>query len=40
MVYGTQLGFATVGSDNGHNGNSAKPFLNNIEVVKDFAWRA
>ncbi|KAJ5628826.1 feruloyl esterase B-2 [Penicillium lividum] len=40
MAYGTMLGFATVGTNNGHNGSSGAAFLNNSEVVADFAYRA
>jgi feruloyl esterase len=40
MAYGTELGFVTVGSDNGHNGNSAKFFLDSPEVMKDYGWRS
>ncbi|KAJ7270681.1 Tannase/feruloyl esterase [Mycena haematopus] len=40
MDYASSLGFATTGSNNGHSGTSGASFLNNIEVVKDFAWRS
>ncbi|KAI9697495.1 MAG: Tannase and feruloyl esterase [Bogoriella megaspora] len=40
MAYTTGLGFATVGANNGHNGTSGEAFLNNSEVVTDFAWRS
>ncbi|KAJ7842251.1 Tannase/feruloyl esterase [Mycena olivaceomarginata] len=40
MDYGSSLGFATTGSDNGHPGQNGTLFLNNIEVVKDFSWRS
>ncbi|SPQ26559.1 f3fddecd-5a43-4800-8eb1-10b872931a79 [Thermothielavioides terrestris] len=40
MAYTTELGFSTVGANNGHNGTSGAPFLNNPEVVTDFAWRS
>ncbi|KAF7298014.1 Carboxylic ester hydrolase [Mycena chlorophos] len=40
MDYGTSLGFATTGSDNGHPGQNGTLFLNNIDVVDDFAFRA
>ncbi|KAK3897684.1 Tannase/feruloyl esterase [Staphylotrichum tortipilum] len=40
MAYATELGFSTVGANNGHNGTSGKPFLNSPEVVTDFAWRS
>ncbi|KAJ7360954.1 Tannase/feruloyl esterase [Mycena albidolilacea] len=38
--YGSSLGFATTGSDNGHTGQNGTLFLNNIEVVTDFSWRS
>ncbi|KAJ6520550.1 Tannase/feruloyl esterase [Mycena sanguinolenta] len=40
MDYASSLGFATTGSNNGHPGQNGTLFLNNIEVVKDFAWRS
>lgn len=40
MGYGTSLGFAATGSDNGHSGQNGTTFLNNEDVVADFAWRA
>ncbi|KAF5367759.1 hypothetical protein D9758_009845 [Tetrapyrgos nigripes] len=40
MAYASGLGFATVGANNGHNGTSGQPFLNNAEVVEDFAFRS
>ncbi|THU87952.1 tannase and feruloyl esterase [Dendrothele bispora CBS 962.96] len=40
MAYASALGFATVGANNGHNGTSGRPFLNNSEVVEDFAFRS
>lgn len=40
IAYTTKNGFASVGTNNGHNGTSAIQFLNNTEVVVDFAWRA
>lgn len=38
--YGTTLHFATIGSDNGHDGNTGVPFFNHPEVINDFAYRA
>ncbi|KAF7325061.1 Carboxylic ester hydrolase [Mycena kentingensis (nom. inval.)] len=32
--------FAIIGTNNGHDGPTGRPFLNNPEVVIDFAWRA
>nr|GAT44722.1 predicted protein [Mycena chlorophos] len=40
LDYGASLSFATVGTDNGHDGNTGLPFLNHPEVINDFAWRA
>ncbi|KAF3903425.1 hypothetical protein ABW20_dc0100764 [Dactylellina cionopaga] len=40
MVYANTLGFAAIGHDNGHAGDTGLPFLNNRQVVKDYVWRA
>ncbi|KAG5764960.1 hypothetical protein H9Q72_006959 [Fusarium xylarioides] len=40
MAYTTSLGFAAVGTNNGHNGTSAAPLLDKPEIVNDFAWRS
>ncbi|KAF8579508.1 tannase and feruloyl esterase [Ramaria rubella] len=40
LDYGSTLHFASVGSDNGHDGNSGSVFLNQPEVINDFAFRA
>ncbi|KAJ7239753.1 tannase and feruloyl esterase [Mycena haematopus] len=40
MDYGSSLGFATTGTNNGHPGQNGTLFLNNIEVVKDFSFRS
>lgn len=40
IAYGTSLGFASVGANNGHNGTSGKAFYQNEDVVIDFAWRS
>ncbi|KAI7537672.1 tannase and feruloyl esterase [Hortaea werneckii] len=40
MAYGTSLGFASVGANNGHNGTSGEAFYQNTEVVADFAYRS
>ena len=40
MIYGSGLGFATVGADNGHNGATGEAFLNNSEVLEDFVYRS
>lgn len=31
---------ATVNTNNGHDGNTAEPMLNNEDVLEDFVWRA
>ncbi|EGX43986.1 hypothetical protein AOL_s00210g147 [Orbilia oligospora ATCC 24927] len=40
LNYISSLGFATVGHNNGHDGDTGVPFFNRPEVVKDFAYRA
>ncbi|KAJ7622035.1 tannase and feruloyl esterase [Roridomyces roridus] len=40
LDYGASLHFATIGSDNGHDGSSGLPFLDHPEVINDFAFRA
>ncbi|KAJ7135898.1 tannase and feruloyl esterase [Mycena epipterygia] len=40
LEYGSALHFATVASNNGHDGNSGLPFLGNPEVINDFAFRS
>ncbi|KAG6853873.1 hypothetical protein C0991_000480 [Blastosporella zonata] len=40
LDYGASLHFATVSSNNGHDGTDGKPFFNNPEVINDFAFRA
>lgn len=40
MAYTTQYGFATTGSNNGHNGTGGLAFFKNSEVVEDFAHRS
>ncbi|KAJ5613029.1 hypothetical protein N7510_006223 [Penicillium lagena] len=40
LAYTAQLGFATVGANNGHNGTSGEPFFHHPEVIKDFAYRS
>ncbi|PVH96131.1 ferulic acid esterase [Periconia macrospinosa] len=39
LANGASLGFASTGTNAGHNGTSAGAFYNQPEVVKDFAWR-
>ncbi|KAJ7243166.1 tannase and feruloyl esterase [Mycena haematopus] len=40
LEYGSALHFATIGSNNGHDGNSGRPFLGNPEVLNDFTRRS
>ena len=40
IEYGASLGFATVGTNNGHDGMTGESFLDNADVVEDFAYRA
>lgn len=40
LAYTVDQGFATVATNNGHNGTSGLAFYNNTEVVEDFAYRA
>ncbi|KAL9076013.1 MAG: hypothetical protein Q9157_003815, partial [Trypethelium eluteriae] len=40
LAYGTQHGFATVAANNGHNGTGGHDFLNNPDVIIDYAWRS
>ena len=40
MEYAASLGFATVGTNNGHDGMTGQSFLNNPDVIEDFAYRA
>lgn len=40
LNYGASMHFATVGSDNGHDGQGGLPFFNHPEVINDFAYRA
>jgi len=40
IAYGVSHGFATTGSNNGHNGTGGTEFLNNEDIVVDFSWRA
>ncbi|GJJ14834.1 hypothetical protein Clacol_009102 [Clathrus columnatus] len=42
LDYGSTLHFASVGSDNGHDGGASDgtPFLNHPEVINDYAFRA
>lgn len=38
--YGARLGFATIGTNNGHNGNSGRAFFNNPGVIEDYVYRS
>lgn len=40
LDYASSLGFATVATNNGHDGMSGASFLNNPDVIEDFAYRA
>lgn len=40
MAYAAARGFAVVGTNNGHDGNTGVPFYKNREVQRDFAWRS
>lgn len=40
LTYGSFLGFATVGANNGHNGTSGEPFYQHPEVIEDFVYRS
>jgi feruloyl esterase len=40
IAYGLSHGFATAGTNNGHNGTGGKDFLDNPEIVIDYSWRA
>lgn len=40
LDFGIRHNFATVASNNGHEGNRAEVFYNHSEVLEDFVWRA
>ncbi|KAM0550205.1 hypothetical protein ACHAPJ_009053 [Fusarium lateritium] len=40
LAYGTANGFATMGTNNGHNGTTGITMLNNPDIVEDFSYRA
>ncbi|KAG6835609.1 hypothetical protein H0H93_016535 [Arthromyces matolae] len=40
LNYGASMHFATIGSNNGHDGLDGRSFLHNPEVINDFAFRA
>ncbi|KAL5532412.1 hypothetical protein ACEPAF_5982 [Sanghuangporus sanghuang] len=40
LGYGTSFGFASVASNNGHDGDNGEAFVNNTEVLADYTSRA
>ena len=40
LAYTAQNGFATVGTNNGHNGTGGVAFYQNPDIIEDFAYRA
>ncbi|KAM0288303.1 hypothetical protein ACHAO9_007207 [Fusarium lateritium] len=40
LDYGTSYGFATIGTNNGHDGNQGKPFYQHPDTVEDYAYRS
>lgn len=40
LAYGTSRGFATMGTNNGHNGTTGETFFNNPDILEDFSYRA
>lgn len=40
LAYGVSHGFATVGTNNGHDGTSLRALLNNEDTTIDFSHRA
>ncbi|KAI3604295.1 feruloyl [Moniliophthora roreri] len=40
MAYTSALGFAVVGANNGHDGDTGAPFEGNPEVLADYAYRS
>ena len=40
LAYGTAHGFATMGTNNGHNGTTGETFFNNRDIIEDFSYRA
>ncbi|KAF7323975.1 Carboxylic ester hydrolase [Mycena kentingensis (nom. inval.)] len=40
LSYGSSLHFASVASNNGHDGDQGRPFLHQPEVINDFAFRS
>jgi hypothetical protein len=40
LAYGTAHGFATMGTNNGHNGTTGETFFKNPDIIEDFSYRA
>ncbi|RFN52957.1 tannase and feruloyl esterase [Fusarium flagelliforme] len=40
LDYGSSYGFATIGTNNGHDGNHGRPFYNSLGTVEDYSYRA
>ncbi|KAM0327133.1 hypothetical protein ACHAQA_006264 [Verticillium albo-atrum] len=40
IQYAASLGFSVVGTNNGHDGGTGESFLDNPDVIEDFAYRA
>lgn len=40
IQYAASLGFAAVGTNNGHDGSGGQSFLDNPDVIEDYAYRA
>jgi hypothetical protein len=40
LAYTTAKGFASMGTNNGHNGTTGVTFLNNPDILEDFSYRA
>ncbi|KAK9482559.1 putative Feruloyl esterase b [Lipomyces starkeyi] len=40
IEYAASLGFAAIGTNNGHDGTTGQSFLDNPDVIEDFAYRA
>ncbi|KAK1621742.1 Tannase/feruloyl esterase [Colletotrichum phormii] len=40
VEYSASLGFATIATNNGHQGYTGAPFLHNLDVIQDFAYRS
>ncbi|CAG9989270.1 unnamed protein product [Clonostachys byssicola] len=40
LAYGTSQGFATIGTNNGHNGTSGEPLYNNPGSIEDYVYRS